>query len=448
VSQIVRGVVAVPQQIIAPRQGKWWNENEGHWVLTKMDEEATNLEGIPEDDSDILGKMQDNLDSSFKISSSAGETEVVEMYYYEALEVSSDADQATIKRRYYKLARQYHPDKVGTDDKESADKFKDIAEAYQVLSDPELRAKYNKDGRDGLSADKTSVAEGAANVDAAILFAFLFGSDLFYDYVGRLATATSASIGDSPDVSVHDARTLQKRRVTRLALNLITKIAPWIAQVHAGAGDGSALEAGWRDEAIELSKASYGYELITTIGKAYNLMAVMVEGSTEGGQGLPGISKWAKAQRANLDSKKASNTNKMETLRATMDMMKIQADLKQKMDAATTDEEKEKISIEIQEASVGILLRVLWTTTVVDITSAIYETCQMLFYDQSVEKETRNLRVKAVKALGKMWMEIPDPDAGAADEKGAKQLYEEAAFAAMLETVNRKDAATHDRTGH
>jgi curved DNA-binding protein CbpA len=440
---MVRGVAAVPQQILAPRQGKWWNENEGHWVLTKMEEEAKILEDVPEDDSDLLGKIQDNLDASFKPSKGAAAgTEVVDMYYYETLEVTSDADQATLKRRYYQLARQYHPDKVGTDDKESADKFKDIAEAYQVLSDPELREKYNKDGRDGLSADKTSAAGGMGKMDSDMLFAFLFGSDLFYDYVGRLATATSASIGDSPEVSVQDARKLQKRRVTRLALNLITKTSPWISQVHAGAADGGALEDGWKDEAIELSKASFGFELVTTIGKAYTLVAIMFEGSNEGGQGLPNVSKWAAAQKANMDTKNAANKNKMETMKASIDMMKVQMKLKQKLADATTDEEKEQINIELQEASVGILLRVLWTTTVVDITSTIYETCQMLFYDQSVDKETRKLRAKAIKALGKIWTETPDPDGGT-KTKDAKELYEEAAFAAMLETVKRKDAATH-----
>jgi hypothetical protein len=413
-------VVAAPEQIIAPRQGKWWNENEGHWMLTRMEEEAKILEAVPVDDSDILGKIQENLDAAFKLSRGAVGTDVVDMYYYETLEVTSDADQATLKCRYYKLGRQYHPDNFDADDKESAAKFADIAEAYQVLSDPTLRDKYNTDGRDGLSTNKTSVAHGMPKMDSHLLFAFLFGSDLFYDYIGRLATATSASIGDSPKISVHDARKLQKRRVTRLAINLITKTSSWISQVHAGA-DCAVLEAGWKDEAIELSKASFGYELVTTIGKAYNLVAIMFEGSDEGGHGLQGVSRWAKVQRANLDTQNDANKNNVETMKAAMDMMKLQTNLQQKMVVATTDEEKEKIALELQEASAGILLRVLWTTTVVDITSAIYETCQMLFNDQSVNKETRKLRGKAIKTLGKIWMEIPEPDAGT-KEKDAKGL--------------------------
>ena len=61
-------------------------------------------------------------------------------------------------------------------------------------------------------------------------FAFLFGSDKFNDStIGRLAVATSASIGDSPKVSLVDARELQKRRVLRLALKEASKLEPWVA---------------------------------------------------------------------------------------------------------------------------------------------------------------------------------------------------------------------------
>jgi len=137
-AQIVRGVAAVPQQIMAPRSGKWWNENEGRWILTNMDEEAKSLEGVPEDNSDILGDVQKKLDKEVE---EGPKGEVLDMYYYEQLEVPADAEPAAIKRRYYLLARKYHPDKCGADDKEAAEKFKAIAEAYQVLSDPELRAK-------------------------------------------------------------------------------------------------------------------------------------------------------------------------------------------------------------------------------------------------------------------------------------------------------------------
>jgi curved DNA-binding protein len=65
--------------------------------------------------------------------------------YYKVLGVKKTADDKEIKKAYRKLARQYHPDK-NPDDKASEDKFKDVAEAYEVLSDAEKRQKYDQFG--------------------------------------------------------------------------------------------------------------------------------------------------------------------------------------------------------------------------------------------------------------------------------------------------------------
>ncbi len=62
--------------------------------------------------------------------------------YYAALGVAPDSDEKTIKQAYRKLARQHHPD-VKPGDKEAEERFKEINEAYQALSDPERRKKYD-----------------------------------------------------------------------------------------------------------------------------------------------------------------------------------------------------------------------------------------------------------------------------------------------------------------
>lgn len=65
--------------------------------------------------------------------------------YYQILNVNKTANQDEIKKAYRKLAREYHPD-VNPDDPNAEEKFKDINEAYQVLSDQEKRDKYDRFG--------------------------------------------------------------------------------------------------------------------------------------------------------------------------------------------------------------------------------------------------------------------------------------------------------------
>ena len=65
--------------------------------------------------------------------------------YYQVLGVDKGADASTIKKAYYKLAKQYHPD-ANPGDKVAEEKFKEVNEAYEVLSDADKRAKYDQFG--------------------------------------------------------------------------------------------------------------------------------------------------------------------------------------------------------------------------------------------------------------------------------------------------------------
>jgi DnaJ-class molecular chaperone len=84
------------------------------------------------------------------------------------LEVAPDADQATIKKAYRKMAMKHHPDKNPDNKAEAEEKFKAVSEAYQVLSDEEKRSVYDEHGEEG-------VKEGGGAQSAHDLFGSLFG---------------------------------------------------------------------------------------------------------------------------------------------------------------------------------------------------------------------------------------------------------------------------------
>ena len=73
--------------------------------------------------------------------------------YYKVLNIPKTADSKEIKKAYRKLARKYHPD-LNPNNKEAGEKFQQINEAHEVLSDPEKRKKYDKYGKDWQHADQ------------------------------------------------------------------------------------------------------------------------------------------------------------------------------------------------------------------------------------------------------------------------------------------------------
>ncbi len=94
--------------------------------------------------------------------------------YYEVLGVERSADADTLKRAFRKLAVQYHPDK-NPGDATAEEKFKDAAEAYEVLSDPDKRSRYDRFGHAGVGG---AAGGGFNNVNINDIFGEIFG-DLF-----------------------------------------------------------------------------------------------------------------------------------------------------------------------------------------------------------------------------------------------------------------------------
>ncbi len=102
--------------------------------------------------------------------------------YYEILNVSKSSTQEEIKKSYRKVAMQFHPDR-NPGDKEAEEKFKEAAEAYEILSDTEKRAQYDRFGHAAFGP--RGGHPGGMNMDDIFSqFGDIFGEDIFGNFFG------------------------------------------------------------------------------------------------------------------------------------------------------------------------------------------------------------------------------------------------------------------------
>jgi len=121
--------------------------------------------------------------------------------YYDVLGVPRDADDATIKKAFRRLARELHPD-VNSHDPDAEEKFKEAAEAYEVLSDAERRATYDRYGREGLRTGGYAPNFEAFGSVSDLFQAFFGGGGAFGDLFGMGGAARAGGRVQGGDVAV------------------------------------------------------------------------------------------------------------------------------------------------------------------------------------------------------------------------------------------------------
>ena len=171
--------------------------------------------------------------------------------YYEVLEVPKTATADEIKKAYRKKAIQYHPDK-NPGDKEAEEKFKEAAEAYSVLSDPDKRAKYDQFGFDGLNGASGFgggggfSGAGMSMDDIFSMFGDIFGGGGFGGFGGFGGSRTRGRSGErksrGSDLRVKVALTLEEINTGVTKKFKLQKLVPCQHCKGTGAKDGSAAE--------------------------------------------------------------------------------------------------------------------------------------------------------------------------------------------------------------
>jgi len=181
----------------------------------------------------LIKEKEKDKSSKKELNSSAPQytpLSVKEKDLYDVLGVPVTASPKDIKKAYYRLAKRLHPD---TGLEPSDKKFVALGEAYQVLSDPSLRSKYDRNGRKAI--------EDAQLMDTAALFSLIFGSAGFEKYVGELQLVSllrEAKPGNedfdklAKSLCDHDQNLLTKfhqlQREVQCAENLRNRIQPFV----------------------------------------------------------------------------------------------------------------------------------------------------------------------------------------------------------------------------
>ncbi|GLB05864.1 DnaJ-like protein [Aspergillus tubingensis] len=150
---------------------------------------------------------------------------VADTSYYDALGVPPTATELEIKKAYRKLAIIHHPDKNPGDETAHA-RFQEIGEAYQVLSDEELRKRYDKFG-------KEDAVPGGGFEDPSEFFGMIFGGNAFVDLIGEISLMK--------DLTTTMDITMQQMEEEELAASAEEKLNIHDEQEHAeGTAEGAA----------------------------------------------------------------------------------------------------------------------------------------------------------------------------------------------------------------
>ncbi|WP_163832335.1 molecular chaperone DnaJ [Spartinivicinus ruber] len=161
--------------------------------------------------------------------------------YYEVLGVAKDASEQDLKKAYRRMAMKYHPDR-NPDDKDAENKFKEVNEAFEILSDSQKRAAYDQYGHAGVDPSQGAGGFGGFGAAGAGSFSDIFG-DVFGDIFGGGGGGRSqSSVQRGADLRYSLELELEE------AVKGVSKKIRIPTQVECGTCDGSGAKKGSKPE--------------------------------------------------------------------------------------------------------------------------------------------------------------------------------------------------------
>ncbi|KAI8082819.1 X-domain of DnaJ-containing-domain-containing protein [Halteromyces radiatus] len=332
--------------------------------------------------------------------------------YYDLLGVASSASQDDIKKAYRKKAIRFHPDK-NPNDPTAEDKFKKISEAYQVLSDPKLRKRYNEFG------EENGVKPDGGFVDPEEFFKQSFGGDRFIDIIGEIsigkdmreALETAETEGEQDDTTTLTAeekaeREAQKekseqeraetraKRVDTLAEKLINKLSLYTELPDTSESSVQAFKSIVQIEAEELKTENYGVELLHAIGYTYMAKANQYLGKNIA-FGLGGMFHSVK-EKGYIFSETVG------TLRTALDLQSSFSELQKAEEKGLTEEQRQKL--EEEAAAKG--LQAIWRGSKLEVESVLRDVCDKVLGDPTASRETRKQRAIGLRMIGTIYQKV------------------------------------------
>ncbi|KAI9483042.1 MAG: X-domain of DnaJ-containing-domain-containing protein [Benjaminiella poitrasii] len=323
--------------------------------------------------------------------------------YYDLLNVPTSASQEEIKKAYRKLAIKYHPDK-NPDNQAAEEKFKKISEAYQILSDPKLRKRYNEVG------EENGVKPDGGFVDPEDFFKAVFGGDRFLDIIGELtmgrdmreAIETAEEETDDSNLTPEEKaikkaqkteleqerEKIREKRIELLSGKLNKKLD--IYNTHNEEEFVKIITT----EAEDLKLENHGVELLHTIGYIYSTKANQYDkkGSIFG----LGGTYYSLREKGYIFSQTIGALKTAYSLQSTF------GELQKAEENGLSDEEKNKL----EEAAATMGLKAMWRGSKLEIEGVLRDVCDRVLGDANCSKAEITNKIHALNLIGTIYQKI------------------------------------------